>query len=71
MVLSRFRHLSLNIVLVKVVTFEELLHAISAKLCFAFFNSFGVLPFLVIYMICVEVVNVYVRYVLRLHAAVS
>ena len=71
MVLSRLRHLCLNIILVKVVTFEKLLHAISAKLCFTFFNGFGVLPLLVVYMICVEVVNVYVRYVLRLHAAVS
>ena len=71
MVLSGFRHLILHIILVKVVTFEELLNTIPTKLCLTFFHCFSVLPLLVVYMICIKVVNVYVWHVLRLHAAVS
>ena len=53
----------LYVILVVVVALEELLHAISAQLLLALTNLLRIFPFLVIDMICIEVVNVDVGYV--------
>jgi len=65
--LGGLRHPSQHVILVIIVALKQLLHAVAAKLRFALLDCFSVLPLLVVDMICVEVVDVDVGYVRRLH----
>ena len=64
-------HLSLDVILAEIVPFKQLLDTVSAQLSLTFFYSFGIFPFLIVNMICVEIVNFNVRDVLWLHATAS
>ena len=68
LVLSGLRNVCLHVALVKVVIFEELLHAVTAQLGLAFTHRLGIFPLLVIDVIRVEVIYVNVRNIRRLHA---
>ena len=59
----------MHVVLVEVVPFEKLLDRVTPELLLGLLHGLGVLPFLIIYVIGVEVVNVDVGHVLRLHLA--
>ena len=50
--------LSLHIILVKVVALEELLNAVPTQLYFLLFDCLCILPFLIVDMVCVEIINV-------------
>lgn len=50
-----------------VIALEELLHRVSSELSFALFDCFCVLPLLIIHVILIEIVDVDVRHVLRIH----
>ena len=50
--------LSLHIILVKVIALEELLYAIPTQLYFLLFDRLCILPFLIVDMVCVEIINV-------------
>lgn len=67
MVLHWLRRIALNIALVVVVACEQSLNAVPSQLRLTFFDSFSVLPLLVIDMIGVEVVNVDIWDVLGVH----
>ena len=47
-----------------IVTLEELLDTIAPQLRLAFFDSFCIFPLLIVYMICVKVVDMDVWHVL-------
>ena len=51
-----------DLILVEVVALEEFLYAVSSQLCFTFLDCFSIFPFLIINMICVEVILVDVGY---------
>ena len=59
--------LLLHIILVKVIALEELLDAIPTQLYFLLFDSFRVLPFLIVDMVRVEVIDIDIGDKLRLH----
>ena len=50
--------LLLHIILVKVVALEELLNAVPTQLYFLLFDCLCILPFLIVDMVCVEIINV-------------
>jgi len=58
MVLRGLWHLGLDVILAEIVSFEQLLDAVSAQLSFTFFDSFGIFPFLIVNMVSVKIVNV-------------
>lgn len=57
--------------LVEVVAFEELLNAGTAQVNLVLFNGFGVLPFLIVDVVLVEVDLIWVRDVRRRHSSVD
>ena len=59
--------LLLHIILVKVIAFEELLDAISTQLYFLLFDRFCILPFLIVDVVRVEVIDIDIGDKLRLH----
>ena len=59
--------LLLHIILVKVIALEELLYAIPTQLYFLLFDRFCILPFLIVDVVCVEVINVDIWDEFRLH----
>ena len=59
--------LSLHIILVKVVALEELLNAVPTQLYFLLFDCLCILPFLIVDVVCVKVINVDIRDEFRLH----
>ena len=59
--------LLLHIILVKVIAFEELLDAISTQLYFLLFDRLCILPFLIVDVVCVKVINVDIWDEFRLH----
>ena len=59
--------LLLYIILVKVIAFEELLDAISTQLYFLLFDRFCILPFLIVDVVRVEVIDIDIGDKLRLH----
>lgn len=59
----------LHIVLVKVVAFKELLDGVTSQLQLSFFNSVLILPFRVVYMVRVEIVDADIWLKRRLHCA--
>ena len=63
----RVVRLLLHIILVKVIALEELLYAIPTQLYFLLFDRFCILPFLIVDVVCVEVINVDIRDEFRLH----
>ena len=63
----RVVRLLLHIILVKVIALEELLYAIPTQLYFLLFDSLCILPFLIVDVVCVEVINVDIRDEFRLH----
>ena len=69
LVLSRLRNIRLNIILVVVVCFEELLNAVPAELGLTLTHSLRILPLLIVDMIRIEVVYMNVRDVWRLHTS--
>ena len=52
---------------VVIVALEELLNRVSPQLGFAFLHSFSILPLLIVHVVLVEIVDVDVRHILRLH----
>ena len=56
--------------LIIIIALEQLLHRVSSQLCFALLHCISILPFLVINVILIEVVDMNVWYVLRLHSSV-
>ena len=67
LVLYGLRWISRYIILVIIVTLEQLLHAVSSQLGLALFDSLRILPLLVVYVVAVEIVHVDVRHVLRMY----
>ena len=63
----RVVRLLLHIILVKVIALEELLYAIPTQLYFLLFDRFCILPFLIVDVVCVEVINVDIGDEFRLH----
>ena len=63
----RVVRLLLHIILVKVIALEELLYAIPTQLYFLLFDRLCILPFLIVDVVCVEVINVDIRDEFRLH----
>ena len=59
--------LLLHIILVKVIAFEELLDAISTQLYFLLFDRLCILPFLIVDVVRVEVIDIDIGDKLRLH----
>ena len=59
--------LLLHIILVKVIALEELLDAISTQLYFLLFDRFCILPFLIVDVVRVEVIDIDIGDKLRLH----
>ena len=59
--------LLLYIILVKVIALEELLDAISTQLYFLLFDCFCILPFLIVDVVRVEVIDIDIGDKLRLH----
>ena len=56
-----------DIILVVVVAFKELLDTVTAQLCLTLLHCLCVLPLLVVHMVLVEIVNINVWNILRLH----
>lgn len=56
-----------DIILIVVVAFEELLNAVAAQLSLTLLHCFSIFPLLVVHVILVEIVNINVWYILRLH----
>ena len=54
----RVVRLLLHIILVKVIALKELLYAIPTQLYFLLFDCLCILPFLIVDMVCVEIINV-------------
>lgn len=70
MILSRLWYARLYyIALVVVVSFEELLNAVTAQLGLTLAHSLCILPLLVVDMVGVKVINMDIWYVRRLHSA--
>ena len=69
LILSRLRNVRLNVILVVVVCFEELLNAVPAELGLALTHSLRILPLLIVDMIRIKVVYMNVRDVRRLHSS--
>ena len=63
----RVVRLLLHIILVKVIALEELLYAIPTQLYFLLFDRLCILPFLIVDVVCVEVINVDIWDEFRLH----
>ena len=63
----RVVRLLLHIILVKVIALEELLYAIPTQLYFLLFDRFCILPFLIVDVVCVKVINVDIWDEFRLH----
>ena len=63
----RVVRLLLHIILVKVIALEELLYAIPTQLYFLLFDRFCILPFLIVDVVSVEVINVDIWDEFRLH----
>lgn len=61
----------LDVIFIEVVALEELLDAVSAKLCLALLDSLRILPLLVIDMVRIEVVHVNVGHIIRRHCSIS
>ena len=59
--------LLLHIILVKVIALEELLNAISTQLYFLLFDRLCILPFLIVDVVRVEVIDIDIGDKLRLH----
>ena len=64
LVSCRFGHLHLQIILVVVVTLEEILYAVASQLCFTLFDRLRIFPLLIVHVILVKVVHVDVWHVL-------
>ena len=62
-----FWHAPQHIILAIVVAFEELLDTVPTQLGLTFFDSLSVFPLLIVHMIRIEIVNMDVWHVLRLH----
>ena len=64
LVLSWLRDIMLHIILVVVVTLEEILYAVASQLCFTLFDRLRIFPLLIVHVILVKVVHVDVWHVL-------
>ncbi len=65
------RYLGLQIVLIVVIALEEVLDTVAAQLLLTLLDCLRVFPLLVVHMVLIEVVDVDVGHVLRLHLARS
>ena len=61
LILGRLGDVMLDIILVVIVGFEELLDAIAAELLFALTNLLGIFPLLIVDVICVKVIDMDIR----------